>query len=90
VKLGSDYLEEIRKRRKESKVYREFQLVGLEIADMLGDRAHKSLYIRLAKGGNKSLLLSVAKDVSERRGIKNKGAYFMRVWQKEKLPKIKK
>lgn len=89
MKLASGYLEEIRKRRKESKVYKEFQLVGLEIADMLGDRAHKSLYIRLAKGGNKSLLLSVARDVSERKGIKNKGAYFMRVWQKENSAKNK-
>ena len=84
MKLNPAYLEEIRKRRKESKVYREFQLVGLEIADMLGDRAHKSLYIRLAKDGNKSRLLAVAKDVSERRGVKNKGAYFMKVWQKER------
>lgn len=84
VKLDPGYFEEIRKRRKESKVYMEFQLTGLEIADMLGDRAHKSLYIRLAKGGNKSRLLSVAKDVVERKGIKNKGAYFMKVWQKEK------
>ena len=84
MKLDPAYFEEIRKRKKESKVYKEFQLTGLEIADMLGDRAHKSLYIRLAKGGNKSLLMSVAKDVSERKGIKNKGAYFMKVWQKEK------
>ena len=87
MKLATGYIEEIRKRRKESKVYKEFQLTGLEIADMLGDRAHKSLYIRLAKGTNKSLLLSVAKDVSERKGIKNKGAYFMKVWQKMKSDK---
>lgn len=89
MKLEPGYFEEIRKRKKESKVYREFQLVGLEIADILGDRAHKSLYIRLAKAGNKSRLMAVAKDVSERRSIKNKGAYFMKVWQKENQTKKK-
>lgn len=87
MKIDPGYFEEMRKRSKESKVYKEFQLVGLEIADMLGDREHKSLYIRLAKNENKSLLLSVAKDVSGRKGIKNKGAYFMKVWQKEKKQK---
>ena len=88
MKLDSGYLEEIRKRRKESKIYKEFQLVGLEIADMLGDQKNIAIYMRLAKNGNKSLLFSIAKDVSERKGIKNKLAYFMKVLQKEGTKRV--
>ncbi len=88
--IDQSYLEEIKKRKKNSKVYKEFQLVGLEIAELLGDAAHKSLYIKLAKTAGKSLLMAVAKDVSTRKGIKNKGAYFMKVWKEEKNGKKKK
>jgi len=73
------YLAELKRRSKESHVYRNFQLIGLEIADILHDRAHKALYIKLAKEGDVRRLLAVAKDVAERKEVKNHGAYFMRV-----------
>lgn len=73
------YIAELKRRGKESRVYRDYQLVGLEIADMLSDRSHKALYIKLAKEGNVQRLLAAAKDVAERKDIKNRGAYFMKV-----------
>ena len=73
------YLAELKRRSKESHVYRNFQLIGLEIADILHDRAHKALYIKLAKEGDVRRLLAIAKDVAERKEVKNHGAYFMRV-----------
>lgn len=72
-----DYLKEIQKRSKESRVYEPHQLTGLEIADLLGDRKHKSLYIKLAKGINSTLLMGLAKEIAESKTVRNKGAYFM-------------
>jgi hypothetical protein len=73
------YIAELKRRAKESHVYRNYQLMGLEIADILNDRPHKALYIKLAKEGNARRLLAVAKDVAERKDVKNRGAYFMRI-----------
>jgi hypothetical protein len=73
------YIAELKRRGKESRVYRDYQLVGLEIADILRDRSHKALYIKLAKEGNVRQLLGIAKDVAERKDVKNRGAYFMKV-----------
>ncbi len=76
---GGKYLKKLAERKEESHVYKEFQLVGLEVADILSDRAHKSLYIKLARDLGKDKLLIVAKSVAERKDVKNKGAYFMKV-----------
>ena len=80
---AKDYLKELKKRSKESHVYHKYQLEGLEIADILGDRKYKSLYIKLAKelGGEK--LLQIAKTIREDEKIKKKGAYFM--WELKNL-----
>jgi len=40
-----DYLEKLKNRAKKSKVYTSYQLIGLEIARILKDEKHKSLYI---------------------------------------------
>lgn len=77
--IREKYIAELARRAKESHIYRNYQLVGLEIADILHDRPHKALYIKLAKEGNPRRLLAVAKDVAERKDVKNQGAYFMRV-----------
>lgn len=77
-----NYLETLKERGKQSRVYKKYQLIGLEIAQALNDEKHKSLYIKLAKKHPGDHLLSIAKDVSERKKIKNKGAYFMKVLQK--------
>ncbi len=73
------------KRSKESRAYQKHQSIGLELAEILGDREHKSLYIKLAKENSATLLLSLAKDVSTRKDVKNYGAYFMRVLTENKL-----
>ena len=77
------YIAELRRRAKESHVYRSYQLIGLEIAEALGDRSHKALYIKLAKERDPRRLLAIAKDVADRQEVKNKGAYFMRIVMEE-------
>ena len=73
------YLSELKKRAKESRAYKKHQLIGLEIADILDDRRHTSLYIKLAKEHRADVLLQLAKSVSGKSGVKNPGAYFMKI-----------
>ncbi|MDO8537226.1 MAG: hypothetical protein Q7R94_03190 [bacterium] len=82
MKLNSEYLKELGRRSKESHVYKNYQLIGLEIAKALHDEKHKSLYIKMAKEGDAHELLRLAKDVADRTGIANKGAYFMALTKK--------
>ena len=77
ARIASTYLAELRRRAKESRVYRKYQLLGLEIAAALRDERHKSLYIKLAKEYGGERLLGLAKDVAERRDVRKPGAYFM-------------
>lgn len=84
--LKENYLKKLQKRARESKVYRKYQLVGLEIAEFLEDEKHKSLYIKLAKENDPEKLLGIAKEISRNKNIKNKGAYFMAV---VKLTKVR-
>jgi len=81
--LDANYLELLKKRGEESHVYRDYQLTGLEVAEMLGDRIHKALYMKLAKQYGASALLSVARRISDQKEVKNKGAYFMKVFFSE-------
>jgi hypothetical protein len=76
---AATYLKKLQVRGKESHVYRKYQLIGLEIAQILHDEKHKALYIKLVKERGGERLMQIAKDVAERNGIKNKGAYFMKV-----------
>jgi len=82
------YLKKLKQRGKDSHVYRKYQLMGLEIAQILEDEKHKSLYIKLAKEHGGDQLMRLAKDVAERRGIKNKGAYFMKVLATETMKPV--
>ncbi len=79
LRESKNYLSELRKRSQKSRAYVRHQLVGLEIADILADQPHKSLYIKLAKQFGGGELLRIAKEVAEKRGISNPGAYFMRI-----------
>ncbi len=79
-----DYIEELKRRRKESRVYSEHQLVGLLVAEVLEDEEHKSLYIKLAREHDSDKLLKLAKSVAERKNVKNKGAYFMKLFYIQK------
>lgn len=63
-------------------ISREFQSYGIYIAEELRDYKHKSLYIKLAKTVNRSLLekaLSFAKDAK----VDRPGALFM--WKLKQL-----
>ncbi len=77
--FDQDYLANLKKRAKETKVYKKYQLFGLEIAKILDDEKHKALYIKLAKTKNCDDLLRIAKEVAEKQNVKNKGAYFMKI-----------
>jgi len=77
AKASNDYLEKLRARAKESRVYRKYQLDGLEIAQLLDDEKHKALYIKLAKERDPDKLRAIARDVADNPAIRNKGAYFM-------------
>jgi len=77
--LQDVYLSKLKERRSESKAYRKFQVLGLEIAKTLLDEKHKALYIKLAKEHSPEKLLSLAKEIAEKKHIKNKGAYFMKI-----------
>jgi hypothetical protein len=73
----NEYFNIIKERAKKSRVYKKFQLTGLMIAQLLNDETHKSLYIKLAKTYDNDFLISLAKNIAEKKNIKNKGAYFM-------------
>lgn len=83
-KLTRDYLETISKRTKKVRAHRSFQFVGLEIAMILGDFDHKSLYIKLAKEYDPERLLVLAKTVREKEHVTNRGAYFMKLMKEER------
>ena len=100
-----EYLDKIKKRSRRSRIYSNYQSVGLELANILSDLKHRSLYIKLAKQFGGVVLLSMAKRIAESRKISNLGAYFMKVLKsegffdqsrypvlskKKKQPKIKK
>jgi len=85
VRFGyMDYLDELERRKKESRVYSEHQLVGLLVAEILEDEEHKSLYIKLARDDDADKLFKLAKSVASRKNVANKGAYFMKLYADSK------
>ncbi len=76
---ASTYLNRMRERKRRGAVTTSHQLTGLMLAEILGDEAHKSLYMRLAKTYSERRLIVLARDIAERKRVVNKGAYFMRV-----------
>jgi peptide deformylase len=79
----NSYLEKIKERTKKSRVYSRHQMIGLMIADILEDRSHKALYMKMARTENGEKMLYMAKSIAENPKVNNKGAYFMRLWQLE-------
>ncbi len=78
--MTGDYLKGVKRRASESKAYSAFQLIGLELATVLNDRAHTPLYIKIAKDHpDHHRLMILAKDVAGKPSVHNKGAYFMRL-----------
>ncbi|OGY63728.1 MAG: hypothetical protein A3I24_03855 [Candidatus Harrisonbacteria bacterium RIFCSPLOWO2_02_FULL_41_13b] len=76
---SKQYLGKLTERAKQSKIYRDYQMTGLQIAAALQDLKHKALYIKLAKTRGAETLLRLAKSIAENPNVKNRGAYFMRV-----------
>jgi hypothetical protein len=77
ARMREKYVAELKRRGKESHVYKKYQLLGLEISQILADEKHKALYIKLAKDNDADALMRLAKDIAGRANVKNKGAYFM-------------
>lgn len=77
ARMREKYVAELKRRGKESHIYKKYQLIGLEISGILGDEKHKALYIKLSKEQNADALMRLARDIAERTNVKNKGAYFM-------------
>jgi len=65
-------------------VSREFQTFGLYLTDTLNDYKHKSLYMKLAKTINRSILERALSFVADSKAD-NKGALFM--WKLKELRK---
>jgi hypothetical protein len=89
----NNYLDKIRERAKKSRVHSRHQMIGLMVAEALGDKTHLALYMKMAReGSNGERMLYMAKSIAENSKINNKGAYFMRLWQleREKLKPEKK
>lgn len=72
----------LKERAKQSRIYTQHQWIGVSLAETLEDHEHTSLYIKLAKERNSRQLLELARDIAERKNVKKKGAYFMRLLQK--------
>ncbi len=78
--FDANYLKALRERAHTSRIYRKYQLTGISLAGILGDEEHKALYIKLAKMHDADKLLTLARRIADMKRVKNKGAYFMRVF----------
>lgn len=88
---ANDYIKELQNRKVKSRIYQKHQLTGLLISDLLRDKKHKALYIKLAKEINNNKLLELAKTIIENEKIKNPAAYFMwKIKQNGLLKKVDK
>lgn len=67
-------------------ITREFQDFGYHLAEQLGDMAHKSLYIKMAKSTDRSILQQALSFVSDS-NANNKGALFM--WKVKQIKLLK-
>lgn len=79
VAIDKSYLLTLKSRSQKSKVYKKYQLTGLLLTEILNDSRRKSLYIRLAKEFDETILLDIAKRVAASKNIRNRGAYFMKL-----------
>ena len=73
---------------KNKTVSREFQLYAYDLAVELGDLAHKSLYMRLAKNTPRGLMESARSFVKDAVNARSKGKLFM--WKLSELKKAQK
>ncbi len=69
-------------------VSREFQKYAYDLAVELGDLAHKSLYMRLAKTTSRGMIESARSFVKDAANARSKGRLFM--WKLAELKKAQK
>ena len=77
--INSDYIKTLKERMKKSRVYTPFQSTALLLTEILNDKEHKALYMRVSKMYDNQQLIGLAKDLAERKNVDNRGAYFMRM-----------
>jgi len=85
--MKEKYLESLKTRAKESRIYESHQSVGLDLTEILRDYNHKSLYMKLAKQYDNASLLQLAAGIAEKKEVSNRGAYFMTALKMSNLPK---
>lgn len=68
-------------------VSREFQKYAYDLAEELGDLAHKSLYMKLAKETPRGLMESARSFVKDAQNARSKGRLFM--WKLSQLKAVK-
>jgi hypothetical protein len=85
--IDKEYVKALEKRVKTNRIVAEFQDIALQLAELLDDKKHVSLYMKLAKQHSKQTLLQIAKDVAERKQVSRKGAYFMKVLKEQGILK---
>jgi len=66
-------------------ISREFQKYGYDLAEALGDLAHKALYIKLAKQEPRALLEGAKNFVKDAQNVRSPGRLFM--WRLQQLKK---
>lgn len=81
------FTEVLAKRKKYVK--NEYQAYGLELADELGDWAHKSLFIRLAKNTPRDLLEKARYFVRDHNPGAIQAPYKLFMWKLKELKKVK-
>jgi len=81
-KIG-DALKKYKVEDKDKYVSREFQLYAYDLAQELGDMAHKSLYMKLAKSTPRGLMESARSFVKDATNARSKGRLFM--WKLKQL-----
>lgn len=80
---AANVLQGCKTRKTESQLYYEFQYYGNLLAEKLNDEVHTSLYIKLAKEIDRSLLEQALDFVRGSANVKNKAGLFM--WKLRKL-----
>ena len=81
--MAADVLQGRKTQKKGSQLYYEFQYYGVLLAEKLNDQEHTSLYMKLAKEVDHSLLEQSLDFVRGSANVKNKVGLFM--WKLGKL-----
>ena len=86
--MAAEVLQNRQAQTKEVLLHYEFQYYGNYLAEKLNDRPHASLYMKLAKETDRSLLEQALDFVRGSANVKNKAGLFM--WKLDELRKEKK